>query len=619
MSKKPKMNGKNSASPADVKKFIEKLNKEYTTVHSRYEKLFWTSYMGDRSVDESFEKAQIARENFRSNEKYCALTQELLQVAKGSDNDKLTQWAWFFSKYQTPEHVRHIYKDIVTLEKNILQKHSSRTEGYIDPKTKVFTKASRAQMSSMQLTHADEKIRKACFLALEKLAQTCTSELVQLVSLRNDYAQALGFEDFYAYKVKTEEDMTKEELFDIFDTIFEKTKFGFENLRKMEKDLPGLRKPWNRGYLLSGDFTKESDKYFPFEKALDRWGRSFNQLGISYQNGTLQLDLLNREGKYDNGFCHWPDLVHFDGKKRIPGSANFTCNVVYGQAGSAEQGYNTLFHEGGHAAHLLNSEETEVCVNNEYPPASTAWDETQSMFLDTMLSSVEWVSRYAYTNEGEPYPFSLFEKEVEKLRPLAPLSLNGISSVMNFERVLYEENNLTEKKLLSIAKTIYRKFTDTEVDSLRLLSIPHIYTWESSCSYQGYGLAQLALMQWREYFYKKYGYIVDNKAVGKEMKAVWKYGSAKTFPECVKLATGKKLSPDAFLKSVTMSSQSVLKTARQKIKRLETIPKGRKPIQLNATIKMVHGKKTVATNKKSFENMTNTYAKWLTTQKINNN
>jgi hypothetical protein len=38
---------------------------------------------------------------------------------------------------------------------------------------------------------------------------------------------------------------------------------------------------------------------------------------------------------------------------------------------------------------------TEICLNTEYPPASTAWDETQSMFLDTMFDSIEWRTRYA--------------------------------------------------------------------------------------------------------------------------------------------------------------------------------------------------------------------------------
>ncbi len=601
-----------------AKDFLAKLNRDYRAVHTRYERLFWQSYMGDHSIDEKFAKAQLAREAFRSNEALYKQTQLFLLKANGTDANKLTQWAWFFSKYQTPEPVRAIFKKIVMLEKDIHKKQSSRQEGYLDPKTKTVIKASRAQMSSMQATHPDEKIRKACFVAQEDLAKVCATELIELVRLRNEYAVALGFEDFYAYKVRTEEDMSKKELFDIFDTIFEKTKYAFSNLRAMEKELPGIRKPWNRGYLLSGNFTKEADVYFPFEKALERWGRSFNQLGISFQGGTLQLDLLNRKGKYDNGFCHWPDLVYYEGKKRFAGSANFTCNTVYGQIGSSEDAFNTLFHEGGHAAHLLNTEETEACVNNEYPPASTAWDETQSMFLDTMLDSIEWKNRYAKTNEGESFPLSLFEREVRKLRPLAPLAMNSISSVMYFERAIYEEKNLTEKKLLSLAKNVYRKFTDTEVDSLRLLSIPHIYTWESACSYHGYGLAQLALLQWREYFYKKYGYIVDNKNVGKEMRAMWKYASAKSFPDCVKLATGKKLSPDAFLKNATATVATVLKTTKKRIDLTEAVPHGKKPIELNATIKMVHGKKVVATNKKSFEDMSKTYAKWLTTQKVTN-
>ena len=605
-----------TVSKVSAKDFLFKLNKDYRVVHTRYERLFWQSYMGDHSVNDQFAKAQLAREAFRSNESLSAQTQTLLGKAKGADAQKLKQWAWFFSKYQTPAEIRAIFEKIVMLEKDIHKKQSSRKEGYIDPKTKLFVKSSRAQMSSMQTTHPDEKVRKACFVAQEDLAKVCAAELIELVRLRNEYAQAIGFEDFYAYKVKTEEDMTKQDLFAIFDTIFEKTKYAFSNLRAMEKELPGIRKPWNRGYLLSGNFTKEADAYFPFEKALERWGRSFNQLGISFHGGTLQLDLLDRAGKYENGFCHWPDLVYFEGKKRFAGSANFTCNAVYGQVGSSERAYNTLFHEGGHAAHLLNTEETEACVNNEYPPASTAWDETQSMFLDTMLSSIEWKNRYAKTSEGESFPFSLFEREVRKLRPLAPLSMNSISAVMYFERAIYEEKNLTEKSLLRLAKSVYRTFTDTEVDSLRLLSIPHIYSWESACSYHGYGLAQLALLQWREYFYKKYGYIVDNKNVGKEMRAVWKYGSAKSFPECVKLATGKKLSPDAFLKNATTSVATVLKTTKKRIALTEAVPHGKKPIELNTIIKMVHGKTVVATNKKSFEDMTKTYAAWLITQKI---
>lgn len=608
-----KLTNKNQDS--SVEDVLNQLNTKYLRIHRNYEKFFWISYMGDHSVDAKFEKAQIAREKFRTDEKLLKKVQEAKQHATKKELKLLGQWELFFNKFQTPTEAKDVFSKVVTLEKEILKKQTSRKEGYIHPKTKKFIPASRAQMQDIMVTHDDEKIRRACFVALEELAVLCADEYIELVRLRNEYARILGFEDFYAYKIKTEEDMTKTELFKIFDEIYEKTKYAFKEYKKLEKTKPGIRKPWNKGYMLSGDFTKESDPYFPFDEALQRWGESFAALGITFHGGTLQLDLLDRKGKYENGFCHWPDLVHYVNGTRKPGSANFTCNVSYGQVGSAEDGYNTLFHEGGHAAHLLNSMQTQTCVNNEYPPASTAWDETQSMFLDSMLSSIEWTTRYAKNKDGESYPFNLFLRELKKLHRFSPLSMMGITSVMTFERRVYETKKLTKKELFTIAKSTYRKYSDTAVDSYRLLSIPHIYSWESSCSYQGYGLAQLAVVQWRTYFFKKYGYIVDNKNVGRELKRMWKYGSAETFQNCVKLATGTKLSPQPYVKSVTAPLPKVLKKAQEKITRLEKVKRHSGKIDLDATIKMVHGKKVVATNKKSFEDMAATYAAWLNAKK----
>lgn len=607
---------KKKETSSSASKLLTKLNTSYRGIHRIYEQLFWVSYMGDHSVDAEFQKAQVAREKFRTNEILAEQVKVAMQTASEEECVKLRQWQWFFSKFQTPKHVKNIFTKIVALEKDIHKKQSDRIEGYLHPKTEKFVSASRSQMQDIMSTDADESMRKVCFEALEKLAITTISEFIALVALRNQYAQALGFEDFYAYKVKTEEDMTKRELFKIFDTIYEKTKYAFAELEKMEKKQPGLRLPWNKGYMLSGDFTKESDAYFPFEKALERWGTSFSRLGIDFQGGSLQLDLLDRKGKYDNGFCHWPELVGFEKGMRQPGSANFTCNVIYGQIGSSEDGYNTLFHEGGHAAHLLNSEQTEACVNNEYPPASTAWDETQSMFLDSMLSSIEWTTRYAKDIHGKTYPFSLFQREVRRLHTLNPLSMNGITSVLMFEKAIYEEKNLTEERLLEIAKVVYKKYSGSTYDSVRLLGIPHIYSWESACSYHGYGLAQLAVSQWRSYFFKKYEYIVDNLKVGIELKKMWSYGSSLTFKECVKKATGKNLTPEAFLESITVPLPILLKRAREKIDRLKKVPLREVAILPNVNIKMVHGKKTIASNKNSFTDMSDTYATWLNTQKF---
>lgn len=596
-------------------KFLDFLNKKYFNLHKKYEDLFWLSYMGDHSVDKRKDQALKERDEFRADSKLFEQVKKFLKTAKGKERKRLKAWELFFSRYLTPPEALEIKNKIAELESKIMQKRAKRFEGYIDPKTKKFVKASENEMRMMLRTHPDERVRKASFYALEKLTETCLKEYVELAGLLNQYAKALGFEDFYAYKVFTEEGMTKRELFRIFDQIFEKTKYAFRDIRQLEQKMPGLRKPWNFNYMMSGDFTKEEDQYFQFEDAIIRWGRSFSALGIKYRGGELKLDLLDRQGKWNNGFCHWPKLVYYKGGKRFTGSSNFTCNVVFGQVGSGMQGIHTLFHEGGHAAHLLNATETEVCLNHEYPPASTAWAETQSMFLDTLFSSIEWRTRYAKNKEGRAYPLELFERKLKKVHILSPLSMMSIMFVMNFEKEIYETKNLNAEKVKQIAKKVYRKYFDRSEDSLSILNVPHIYSWESICSYHGYGLAELSLSQWREYFYQKYGYIVDNPNVGREMTKVWQLTASKTYKELVKLATKKDLSPASYIKNITAGLDRILFKARKKIDRMKKVPISVGKVNLDAKISLWHGQQKICDNKKSFEDMAEKYKIWLYKQK----
>jgi len=355
--------------------------------------------MGDHSVDKKMDVARKARDDFRANRLQRKEVDRCRKIAKGELKRRLHIWSHFFSLYQISDGAVLIRDQIAKLETELQKKRAERKEGYIDPRTERFIAASENKMRNLLRTHPDEKIRKACFDALEKLPLGSLDDYIRIVKLRNKFAKVIGYEDFYDYKIRIDEGMSKEELFSIFESLYEKTKFGLRNIRRLEKKQPGLRRPWNFSYMMSGSLVKEEDQYFRFENVLSYWGRSFAALGIHYNKGTLRLDLLDREGKWNNGFCHYPDLVRFKNGRWLPGSSNFTSNAIPSQVGSGLNGIHTVFHEAGHAADRLNSKQKDVCINTEYPPGTVSWAETHSMFMDSIPDSIEWRVRYAKIRE----------------------------------------------------------------------------------------------------------------------------------------------------------------------------------------------------------------------------
>ena len=600
---------------SNAKQLLSYLNETCMKLHKAYEDAFWISYMGDHSVDEKMKKAEVKQDAFRADRN---LKEQVDAFIKKTPDKKLVArlkiWSRFFSLFQTPPEAVQFKKAANDLEAKIHAIRSSRKEGYTDPYTGAFVEASEHKMATTMRTNPDEKVRKACFDAMETLQLGTLDLYIEMVGERNKFAQALGYEDFYDYKIHLDEGMTKDELFAIFNKIYEKTKYAFRDVRELEKEKPGLRKPWNFAYMLTGDFVKEEDQYFQFENVLSYWGTSFHRLGVGFQGGKVTLDLLDRKGKHNNGFCHYPTLVHYKNGKLIPGSSNFTSNAVPGQIGSGIQGIHTVFHEAGHAADRLNSTQEEVCINTEYPPATVSWAETHSMFMDSISDSIEWKMRYAKNSNGVAYPFELFEKKLKATIALNPLDMMHVIFVMDFERRIYERKALTKDFVLETAKYVYKKYMDRSEDSLWMLRVSHIYSWNSSAYYHGYGLAELGVQQWRDYFFKKYGYIVDNPNVGKEMQKVWKYASLYTAGKFVKMATGKKLSADAYIKNVTRSYDEIIRDAKKRIERLEKVPQKPGKVELNGRITMVHGKQKIADNSKSFEDMDKKYRAWLATQ-----
>jgi hypothetical protein len=158
-------------------------------------------------------------------------------------------------------------------------------------------------------------------------------------------------------------------------------------------------------------------------------------------------------------------------------------------------------------------DQQDVILNTEYPPASTAWAETQSMFMDSVMSSIEYRTLYARNSDGEYFPREQFETRVRKLHPLAGRRMMSIAAMVQFERQIYTSTDLTTDKVLDIANGVSLNYFSHSTPLPRPLLAVHPFNWESACSYHGYGMADLAVYQYREFFFERDGYVLDNPQV----------------------------------------------------------------------------------------------------------
>jgi oligoendopeptidase F len=158
---------------------------------------------------------------------------------------------------------------------------------------------------------------------------------------------------------------------------------------------------------------------------------------------------------------HGPEPGFFRDGAWNPARINFTANAIPNAVGSGVDALNTLFHEGGHAAHFSNILMNAPCFSQEFAPTSVAYAETQSMFLDAVISDADWLMKYAKNKDGEVYPFELIERAAHEDQPFHPLMIRAMLAVCYAEKAFYEmtDAELTpeniQKVVLDIEQRLY--------------------------------------------------------------------------------------------------------------------------------------------------------------------
>ena len=610
-----------------ARSFFHQLNAEYLAVHEAKEDLFWATYMGTSGDHTGFARAEQAYKDFISApSRLVAVRAHLERLSAEPDGPEKTAlvfglegWLRLFDcNVVDDDGARQHMRDLIEMETVLFAKNQEHRMWHQNEKGE-REEASLGTLSTNMSTNRNEAARKSSHDALLELEQWVLSHgFLAIVSKRNEFARALGYRNYFDYKVSKNERMTPEELFVILDDFASRTHDA--NQRTLaalvaEKGETAIL-PYNLRYLASGDVTRQLDPYLPFAKGLDRWVQSFRRLGITYRGAVMQLDLLERKGKYQNGFCHGPIPPFYDDQGQwLAAHVNFTADAQPDQLGSGARALATLFHEGGHAAHFANVTQSSPCFSQEFAPTSMAYAETQSMFCDSLLRDADWLKRYARDSGGHPVPDALIRRRIETSQPLRAFEERSTLIVPYFEWALYQmsDTERTPEAVLALARATEQRILGVSPSPRPIVSIPHLLNQESAASYHGYLLANMAVYQTRAFFIREFGYLTDNPQSGPLLSHhYWSRGNSLTHDETLRSLTGEGFSARYLAEACTQSPAEAWTDAQAKIAAAATRDYPKEfPASLDATIRIVNGADVIADNAESESDMCQRFEGWV--------
>jgi len=589
--------------------FINAVNDGYERVHVDFEDQFWGTKMAlkdTKFATDALSDTKGKMENFLAEPAKLEETRRWLKSGLANEEQLrvLKMFERTFGCYIMESDEAKALREEVTKKESEVEDQRNKLKLGADLPGVGFTELSSVGLRNRMRTDADEAVRKACFEGICSVGPfICANGFCEIVKMRNRMAKKLGYVDFYDYKVTQAEGFNKARLFEILDTLEAGTKELLHSARARlaaEKGEHAL-KPWNMGFLMAGDVTKKLDPYFPFEKAVENWARSYAAMGINYKGATMTLDLLDRKHKYSNGFCHWPQPAWMrPGGTWQPSLANFTSLADPKAVGSGLTALTTLMHEAGHAAHFANVVQPSPLFSQERAPTSVAYAENQSMFLDSLVGDAAWRGRYARDRAGNVIPWELLEADLKATKPYEVFALRGMIAVPYFEKALYElpEAEVTSERIQQLAAEVELRIQGGP-SARPLLSVPHILSDEASCYYHGYVLAEMSVHQTRKYFLDTHKSIVDNPIVGPTLRDnYWLPGNSEMFLDLVQKLTGKPLTGDAWVAELKEPLEKVLTNERADYdEAVKAGPAVSGDLDLGMRVRIVDGDEVIADTK----------------------
>lgn len=269
-----------------ARNYLNQLNADYLQVHRRKEDLFWSTYMGTSDDQAGFTAAEQAYKAFCADPARLPVLREMHAQAEEADLRRgLGGWIAFFECNVIEDPAASALMDeLVAAEADLFARRKGLKLTLLDEKGRQVPGSLPAASTALAAS-CDEAVRQSALAMFHTLEQWVVDNgYLDIVALRNRFACAMGYRDYFDYKVHKNEQMSPEQLFAILDDFIARTDARLHQSLAELKAAKGEAAllPHNLRYSVSGDVTRQLDPYVPFSRALKDWVESFRRLGIQY-------------------------------------------------------------------------------------------------------------------------------------------------------------------------------------------------------------------------------------------------------------------------------------------------------------------------------------------------
>ncbi|HUT31439.1 MAG TPA: M2 family metallopeptidase [Sedimentisphaerales bacterium] len=317
-----------------------------------------------------------------------------------------------------------LLKRIVELGTEI-EKNFSTFRGTMDGE-----KVTDNEIREVLKTETESVRRKKAWLASKQVGPAVAGDLVELVKLRNEAAQKVGFDNYHALSLTVAEQDVKE-LDRIFEELYQLTNKPFAEIKgELDGVLAakygvsvGELRPWH----YHDPFFQESPLVYDLDLDVYYKDKDVKKLAVAFYDSIslpvdsilVHSDLYEREGKNPHAFCTDIDRE---------GDVRILCNLK-----NNEQWMETILHELGHAVYDRYHDPDVPFLLRE--PAHIFTTEAIAMLFGRLSRDAAWMQQMLELSDEQR---AEIEKVSEKYATLKQLIFVRWAMVMyEFEKELY--------------------------------------------------------------------------------------------------------------------------------------------------------------------------------------